>query len=139
MTALRAQEYDFEKKAVDESIDIENTLHVPAPKAERPEVVVVPYSPSRKLDRISRMEKVIITVIILVAIGLSVLTISIRASINQAEQDITTVQNKIDTDKDEVQQLEQEKSELSKSERIQKIAEKKGLSINSDNLRKVNK
>ncbi len=33
--------------------------------------------------------------------------------------------------------LVQEKNELSRTERIKKIAEEKGLSINDDNLRKV--
>ena len=34
-------------------------------------------------------------------------------------------------------QLQQEKSELSRSDRLKEIAEKAGLSINDDNLRKV--
>ena len=37
----------------------------------------------------------------------------------------------------EITRLQQEKNELSKADRIKQIAEKLGLSINDDNLRKV--
>ncbi|HIY58295.1 MAG TPA: cell division protein FtsL [Candidatus Tetragenococcus pullicola] len=138
MTAVKVQEFTYDEE-VKESVDFENDLNESLETPKRPEVIAVPYSPSRKLEKISKMEKVIVAFIVLFTIGLSILTIKIRTSISQVEQDITTIQKEVEVDEQESQQLEQEKSELSKSDRIQKIAEKKGLSIDSDHLRKVKK
>src|SRR5699024_3113490 len=138
MTAEKVQEFTCDEE-VKESVDFENDLNESLETPKRPEVIAVPYSPSRKLEKISKMEKVIVTSIVLFTIGLSILTIKVRTSSRQVEQDITTIQKEVEVDEQESQQLEQEKSELSKSDRIQKIAEKKGLSIDSDHLRKVKK
>ena len=50
---------------------------------------------------------------------------------------ISIVENEITTNEKEITRLQQEKNELSKADRIKQIAEKLGLSINDDNLRKV--
>jgi cell division protein FtsL len=47
------------------------------------------------------------------------------------------IQSDITEKTTQAEQLEQEKNELSKTERIQKIAEDNGLSIDDGNLRKV--
>ena len=59
------------------------------------------------------------------------------ANISGVEKAITTIQTEITQKNQEKTSLVQEKNELSRTERIKKIAEEKGLSINDDNLRKV--
>ena len=61
----------------------------------------------------------------------------LRTNISGAEKEITSIQTEIKDKKQEKTSLEQEKNELSRTERIKQIAEEKGLSINDDNLRKV--
>ncbi|HPI99836.1 MAG TPA: cell division protein FtsL [Enterococcus sp.] len=117
----------------------EHPSNKPSHTPERPEVVVVPLSPARKLSRISTMEKVISLSLLVTFIALGLLMISLRTTISQVEHSISILQDDVTTNEAEILQLEQEKNELSKSERIQKIAEEEGLSINSDNLRKVKK
>jgi cell division protein FtsL len=85
------------------------------------------------------MEKVISLSLLVTFIVLGLLMISLRTTISQVEHSISILQDDVTTNEAEILQLEQEKNELSKSERIQKIAEEEGLSINSDNLRKVKK
>jgi cell division protein FtsL len=111
----------------------------PAYTPERPNVVVVPLSPARKLNRITRIEKIITASLVGVLIILGLSMISLRTNISQLENDISILQNEVTTNEAEIVQLEQERNELSRNERIQQIAEDKGLSVNSDNLRKVKK
>lgn len=136
MAELKAHEFPYE---MEEEIVIEAVKPQPSPTTDRPEVVVVPLSPSRKLARISKLEKMIVGAMILLLIILSVTMISLRTTISKVEQDISLIQEGVTKSEAEILQLEQEKNELSKSERIKKIAEEQGLSITSDNLRKVKK
>ncbi|MBO0483082.1 cell division protein FtsL [Candidatus Enterococcus courvalinii] len=99
--------------------------------------IVLPQSPARRLKRISNLEKLVISGLIVALISLSVLTIMLRTNISGAEQAITSIQADITEKKTEKTTLEQEKNELSRTERVKQIAEEKGLSINDDNLRKV--
>ncbi|MGX7195599.1 cell division protein FtsL [Enterococcus olivae] len=135
MAELKVHEipYDIEEEAI-QPVASEHS-HTP----ERPEVVVVPLSPSRKLNRISKMEKWLTLVLIAALIGLGLVMINLRTTISKVEQDISIIQDGVTKNEAEILQLEQEKSELSKSERIREIAEEKGLTITSDNLRKVKK
>lgn len=135
MAELKAQNASYEMEdevSQEEQIDLQ-----PSDTPNRPDVVVVPLSPTRKLERISRLEKFIITILIAALIGLGLLTISLRTTISEVEQDVSNLQENVSQKQAEVTRLQQEKNELSKSERIQKIAEDKGLSIDSDHLRKV--
>ena len=68
---------------------------------------------------------------------LAILTINIRTTISQVEHDISLIQSDINEKNSQAEQLEQERNELSKTERIKKVAEDNGLSIDDDNLRKV--
>ncbi len=111
----------------------------PSPAPKRPEIVVVPISPARKLSRISGIEKIIAAVLVVSIVALSIAMINLRTTINRVEHDISVLQEKVTENEAATLQLEQERNELSKSERIQKIAEEEGLSIDSDNLRKVKK
>ncbi len=134
MAELKFEEYTYQ---VDESseqmIQQAESFYTP----ERPEVVVVPLSPARRLKRISKLEKVIAVGLIFATLAISLFMIHLRTSITQIEHNISIIQSDVSTEKEKKLQLEQEKSELSKSERIRKIAEEKGLTIHSDNLRKV--
>lgn len=134
MAELKFEEYTYQ---VDESseqmIQPAESFYTP----ERPEVVVVPLSPARRLKRISKLEKAIAVGLIFATLVISLFMIHLRTSITQIEHNISIIQSDVSTEKEKKLQLEQEKSELSKSERIRKIAEEKGLTIHSDNLRKV--
>ncbi|MBM7708157.1 cell division protein FtsL [Enterococcus lemanii] len=134
MAELKFEEYTYQ---VDESseqmIQQAESFYTP----ERPEVVVVPLSPARRLKRISKLEKAIAVGLIFATLAISLFMIHLRTSITQIEHNISIIQSDVSTEKEKKLQLEQEKSELSKSERIRKIAEEKGLTIHSDNLRKV--
>jgi len=70
-------------------------------------------------------------------IALCVLTVMLRTNISGMEKQIGALQVEYNEKNQEKISLEQEKSELSRTERVKKIAEEKGLSINDDNLRKV--
>ncbi|MFZ4899150.1 cell division protein FtsL [Enterococcus durans] len=99
--------------------------------------VILPQSPAKRLKHISNLEKLAVVSITLSVIALCILTVMLRTNISGVENEITTIQTKIDKKNVEKTSLVQEKNELSRTERIKKIAEEKGLSINDDNLRKV--
>ena len=126
---LKFEEYSYEMK---------EQLDQPTPIApERPEVIVVPLSPARHLQRISKLEKTIASMFIVALVGVGLLMIQLRTSITQVEQEISLIQGEVVVDSADVLRLEQEKSELSKSDRIREIAEENGLAIQRENLRKV--
>jgi len=126
---LKFEEYSYEMK---------EQLDQPTPiTPERPEVIVVPLSPARPLQRISKLEKTIASMFIVALVGVGLLMIQLRTSITQVEQEISLIQGEVVVDSADVLRLEQEKSELSKSDRIREIAEENGLAIQSENLRKV--
>ena len=134
-----------EFKYEDYSFDIDASMNQPQEQmnnfvieeVKRPKVSVVPHSPALKLKRISLVEKMIAVFLLLFAVVIALGMIYIRTSINQMEHDISIVENEITTNEKEITRLQQEKNELSKAERIKSIADKLGLSINDDNLRKV--
>ena len=134
MAELKFEEYTYQ---VDESSEQMSQQAESFYTPERPEVVVVPLSPARRLKRISKLEKAIAVGLIFATLVISLFMIHLRTSITQIEHNISIIQSDVSTEKEKKLQLEQEKSELSKSERIRKIAEEKGLTIHSDNLRKV--
>ena len=126
---LKFEEYSYEMK---------EQLDQPTPIApERPEVIVVPLSPARHLQRISKLEKTIASIFIVALVGVGLLMIQLRTSITQVEQEISLIQGEVVVDSADFLRLEQEKSELSKSDRIREIAEENGMAIQSENLRKV--
>ena len=106
-------------------------------EVKRPAIKVVGDSASNKLARISLVEKMIAVSILIFVVFVALVMIYVRTSINQMEHDISIVENEITVNEKEITRLQQEKNELSKADRIKQIAEKLGLSINDDNLRKV--
>ena len=129
MAELKYQDYSF---------DIDTSMNQPTEQmnsfvieeVKRPAINNAGVSTANKLKRISLVEKVIAVSILLFVVVVALGMIYIRTSINQMEHDISIVEK-------EITRLQQEKNELSKADRIKQIAEKLGLSINDDNLRKV--
>ncbi|HJD15401.1 MAG TPA: cell division protein FtsL [Candidatus Enterococcus stercoripullorum] len=136
MAELKYQEYSF---------DIDTSMNQPTEQmnsfvieeVKRPAINNAGVSAANKLERISLVEKVIAVSILLFVVVVALGMIYIRTSINQVEHDISIVENEIKVNEKEITRLQQEKNELSKADRIKQIAEKLGLSINDDNLRKV--
>jgi cell division protein FtsL len=138
MAELKVHDYEFEESSEQEMYThSEPTIEQMPSEPERPEVIRVPASPARRLKSISNLEKLIAVFVILAVLTLAILTINIRTTISQVEHDISLIQSDINEKNSQAEQLEQEKNELSKTERIKKVAEDNGLSIDDDNLRKV--
>ncbi|XBG82334.1 cell division protein FtsL [Enterococcus cecorum] len=136
MAELKYQDYSF---------DIDTSMNQPKEQmnsfvikeVKRPTINNAGVSVANKLKRISLVEKVIAVSILLFVVVVALGMIYIRTSINQMEHDISIVEKEITVNEKEITRLQQEKNELSKADRIKQIAEKLGLSINDDNLRKV--
>ncbi|EOH89303.1 cell division protein FtsL [Enterococcus villorum] len=130
MAELRkVQEYPY---------DLPDLVDQPEQQLPEPEQEVhLPQSPAKRLKHISNLEKIAVVSIIFSVVALCVLTVMLRTNISGVEKSITTIQTEINNKTKDKTSLVQEKNELSRTERIKKIAEEKGLSINDDNLRKV--
>jgi cell division protein FtsL len=138
MAELKVHDYEFEETSEQEFYaHSEPTIEQLPNEPERPEVIRVPASPARRLKSISNLEKLIAAFVIVAVLTLAILTINIRTSISQVEHDISLIESDINEKNSQAEQLEQERNELSKTERIKKVAEDNGLSIDNDNLRKV--
>ncbi|WP_248624152.1 cell division protein FtsL [Enterococcus cecorum] len=136
MAELKYEDYSFD---IDPSMNqqVEQMNNFVIEEVKRPTIKVVGDSASNKLARISLVEKMIAVSILLFVVFVALVMIYVRTSINQMEHDISIVENEITVNEKEITRLQQEKNELSKADRIKQIAEKLGLSINDDNLRKV--
>ncbi|MBK0037735.1 MULTISPECIES: cell division protein FtsL [unclassified Enterococcus] len=138
MAELKVHDYEFREPFESQPLDhSEPTTEKLPTDPQRPEVIRVLASPARRLKSISTLEKLIAAFVIIAVLTLAILTINIRTNISQVEHDISLIQSDISEKTTQAEQLEQEKNELSKTERIQKIAEDNGLSIDDGNLRKV--
>lgn len=138
MAELKVHDYEFREPLELQPMEhSEPTTEKLPTDPQRPEVIRVPASPARRLKSISTLEKLIAAFVIISVLTLAILTINIRTNISQVEHDISLIQSDINEKTTQAEQLEQEKNELSKTERIQKIAEDNGLSIDDGNLRKV--
>ena len=124
MAEVKIQEYDYHYET-----DPNEELPVQTPP-KRPDIIRIPASPARRLKRVSRLEKIIGSILV-------VSMIYVRTDISQLEHDITQIEAETSQQKEEKVRLDQEKAELSKTERIKEIAEKQGLKIKDDNLRTV--
>ncbi|EOT42040.1 cell division protein FtsL [Enterococcus columbae] len=136
MAELKFEDYSFD---LDSPIEqpIEQVNYLSIDEVQRPKVAIAPQSPALKLKRISLLEKTLAFLLLVSVVLLALGMIYVRTSVNQLEHNITIVENEISTNEKDITRLQQEKNELSKAERIKQIAEKLGLSINDDNLKKV--
>ena len=136
MAELKYQDYSFDiDTSMNQSKEQMNSFVIE--EVKRPVINNAGASAANKLKRISLVEKVIAVSILLFVVVVALGMIYIRTSINQMEHDISIVEKEITVNEKEITRLQQEKNELSKADRIKQIAEKLGLSINDDNLRKV--
>lgn len=90
-----------------------------------------------KLAKVSLSEKILVGVLILLLLFFAVLTVQVSTKITRVSENITAIQQNTEMNKETISQLEQEKNELSRAERIKKIAEEAGLTANDDNVRNV--
>lgn len=127
-----------------------NDFHYESPEMDQPtvateqdrkmqeETLPVPtLLPKKKLKNVSLLEKLIGVVLVCATIGIAIATIQVRTTIVQTMNDITETQAVIKEKEDNALKLEQERSELSKSDRIKDVAKKQGLENNGDNVRTV--
>lgn len=115
--------------------DVSHTL--PAKDDERLRETVPYLVPQSKLKKVSKLEKVVFCAIVVTFLGLSVATIKMTTAINREEEAITAIQSKVNTSKENIGKLEQEKNELLRAERVKGIAEEAGLEWREDNIRKI--
>ncbi|MEG1503539.1 MAG: cell division protein FtsL [Enterococcus sp.] len=102
-----------------------------------PDSFEVFVSPGDRLKRISKVEKLAVAAFLVMVLVLSITMVNYRNAISKTQNEITSIQTDIDAKGKTATQLQQEKSELSRSDRLKEVAEKAGLSINDANLRKV--
>lgn len=82
-----------------------------------------PHSITQKETKnVSLLEKLIGVVLVCATIGIAIATIQVRTTIVQTMNDITETQAVIKEKEDNALKLEQERSELSKSDRIKDVA-----------------
>lgn len=99
---------------------------------------VTPYLvPKRKLDKVSKLEKLVVALFIVTFVVLSVATVQLSTAINQEEKTITAIQQEVSADKEIIEQLEQEKNELSRKDRVNKIAEEADVKHREENIRNI--
>lgn len=121
------QNYQFDPKFDPKLEEIQQT----------PDSFEVFVSPGDRLKRISKVEKLAVVAFLVMVLVLSITMVNYRNAISKTQNEITSIQTDIDAKGKTATQLQQEKSELSRSDRLKEVAEKAGLSINDANLRKV--
>lgn len=121
------QNYQFDLKFDPKLEEIQQT----------PDSFEVFVSPGDRLKRISKVEKLAVAAFLVMVLVLSITMVNYRNAISKTQNEITSIQTDIDAKGKTATQLQQEKSELSRSDRLKEVAEKAGLSINDANLRKV--
>jgi len=121
------QNYQFDPKFDSKLEEIQQT----------PDSFEVFVSPGDRLKRISKVEKLAVAAFLVMVLVLSITMVNYRNAISKTQNEITSIQTDIDAKGKTATQLQQEKSELSRSDRLKEVAEKAGLSINDANLRKV--
>lgn len=106
--------------------------------SEEQRTTPVPYLvPQSRLKKVSKLEKFIFFAFIVTFLCLSVATIKLTTAINREEEAISTVQTQITESQADINKLRQEKNELLRSERVKGIAEKAGIELREDNIRKI--
>ncbi|MDH6364441.1 cell division protein FtsL [Enterococcus sp. PF1-24] len=110
---------------------------IPVRQTSYQNITQAPVLPAGHFKRLSKMEKFILSLILMGIIGISVGTIQLRTTITKVEDEISSIQTEIAEKNSSARLLEQEKSELSRKERVKEVADKKGMVISDDNLRKL--
>ncbi|MGX7031433.1 cell division protein FtsL [Vagococcus zengguangii] len=95
--------------------------------------------PVSRLERITKVEKMLVLALIVFFVVLSALTVQISNRVSQYEREISSIESKNTEIKKSVIELEQEKTELSRVDRLNEIAKQAGLSKHEDKIRNVTK
>ncbi|GCF93971.1 cell division protein FtsL [Enterococcus florum] len=109
----------------------------PEQTTQMPDSFDVFVSPAERLKKVSRIEKIAVVGLLLMLIATAVLMVNMRNDVSKTQNEISNIQSQIDEKEKTATQLQQEKNELSRSDRLKEIAEKAELKINDENLRKV--
>lgn len=122
------------KQSVDYS---EQQTSIPSRDDRHLEEVQKHNAPQSRLKKVSKLEKFIFASLIVTFLLMAVATIRMTTAVNREEEAISTMQVAQKETQKEIDKLEQEKSELLKSERVKDIAEKAGIELREDNIRKI--
>lgn len=93
--------------------------------------------PKRKLSKVSKVEKVVAGIFVAFALLTAAVTVMMTTMISKAEEVVSLIQIGNVSKQDEINKLEQEKIELSRTERIKEAAEKGNMEIVDTNIRNV--
>ncbi|MFC0233384.1 cell division protein FtsL [Vagococcus entomophilus] len=124
------------KKTMDEyQVDVPSEA-----KASFQDEMASPFQLSEKrIKGISRLEKITIGGIVLMCIVLAMTTIYMSTVVNKETESITNTQQEIERTTNSITKLQQEKSELSRKDRVKSIADKASLKQIEGNIRTVTK
>ncbi|EHJ53309.1 cell division protein FtsL [Streptococcus macacae] len=91
----------------------------------------------KRIRTFSRLEKAFYGAIIITAVTLAVSIIYLQSRNLQVQQEISRLNSQINDKETEYNNAKQEVNELSRYDRISKIAQKAGLTVQKDNIKKV--
>lgn len=86
---------------------------------------------------LSRIEKAFYGAIVMTAITMAVSIVYLQSRMLQVQQEVTVLNNKISQKEIELNDAKQEVNELNRYDRVSKVAAEAGLSIQHDNIGKV--
>lgn len=108
-----------------------------APKITLPPEIVVNPSILKKLQRVSKQEKIMFSSLVILTLIISFLIMNMGNKITQTRENTIEIGRKNQVMKENIEQLNQEKSELSSAKKVKEVAQKKGLTLKEDNVRNV--
>ncbi|WP_024782409.1 cell division protein FtsL [Streptococcus mutans] len=91
----------------------------------------------KRIKTFTRLEKAFYGAIIITAITLAVSIIYLQSRSLQIQQEISHLNSQINDRETEYNNAKQEVNELSRYDRIAEIAQKAGLTVQKDNIKKV--
>nr|WP_065868318.1 cell division protein FtsL [Streptococcus mutans] len=91
----------------------------------------------KRIKTFTRLEKAFYSAIIITAITLAVSIIYLQSRSLQIQQEISHLNSQINDRETEYNNAKQEVNELSRYDRIAEIAQKAGLTVQKDNIKKV--
>ena len=91
----------------------------------------------KRIKTFTRLEKAFYGTIIITAITLAVSIIYLQSRSLQIQQEISHLNSQINDRETEYNNAKQEVNELSRYDRIAEIAQKAGLTVQKDNIKKV--
>jgi cell division protein FtsL len=96
-----------------------------------------PQFPKKNIIRLSKVEKIVYCVIVLVAIIFAFAIVYSITMVQSTNHESAQLKAENDRMKDKVGELRQKVIELSKVDRVKSIAKKKGLSVNDERVKKT--